>query len=100
MSAIEVIAPTTSAITAQAMRRVKTVPSTIIADALAGAEEVEVYATIDDGLNWFVYQQEGAPVVLTATSQSFSVQSPITLGFLKDATASACGVYQMDRTHV
>jgi len=69
------------------------VPTTILADNLAGAEEVDFYFSIDGGTTWKVLQVDGSPVVLTATDNAKTFFGPMLIGVTKDATAGACGVY-------
>lgn len=91
---VEVIAPTTAAVTTQRRVRVTSVPSTIIATGLAGAEVVTVYLSVDDGVTWEALSVSGSPAVLTATDNTLAVYSPLLLGFTKSATVAAAGVYQ------
>lgn len=67
---------------------------TIMAPGLAGAEEVDVLYSVDGGANWHVlYDDSDTPVTLTATKTVKGIFSPMLLGFLKDATAAAVGIY-------
>lgn len=91
---VEVIAPTTAAVTDKRRVRVTSVPSTIIATGLAGAEAVTVYVSIDDGVTWDALNAAGAAVALTASDNTLAVYSPMLLGFTKSATVAASGVYQ------
>lgn len=69
------------------------VPTTIIADNLAGAEEVDFYFSIDDGATWALLYVDGSAVVLTATDNAKTFYGPMLIGVVKDETAGACGVY-------
>lgn len=92
--AVEIIPAQTDAVTVQARIRVTEVPATIIADNLAGAEECDLYFSVDDGANWVTLQEDGSPTKLTAVNNAIAVYSPMLIGVTKDATAGACGVYQ------
>lgn len=62
---------------------------------LAGAEEVEILFSIDGGDTFEPLSQDGADLVLSATANTYRVESAMFLGVLKDATASAAGVFIM-----
>lgn len=92
---VELIAAATGAVVTQVPYKVNQdrIPTTIVADNLAGAEEVDLYFSIDRGANWIVLNVDGSPVVLTATDNAKTFYGPLYIGILKDATAGACGVY-------
>lgn len=67
---------------------------TIMAPGLAGSEKVDVFYSVDGGANWHVlYDDSDTAVTLTATKTVKGVFSPMMLGFLKDATVAAVGIY-------
>ena len=92
---VELISATTDAVSTKAPYKITQdrVPVTIVADNLAGSEEVDFYFSIDAGANWVLLQVDGSPVVLTATDNAKTFFGPMLIGVVKDATASACGVY-------
>ena len=65
----------------------------VVATGLAGVEEYDVYFSIDNGDNWELYQDGGAPVVITATSVRILLPAGLMFGFLKDLTAGNSGLY-------
>ena len=69
------------------------VPCSLIADGLAGAEEVDIFFSVDNGTTWVTLTVDGSVVVLTATDTAKTFYGPRMIGVLKDATAAACGVY-------
>jgi len=69
------------------------VPTTIVANNLAGSEEVDVFFSIDGGTTWVTLYVDGSAVVLTATDNAKTFYGPMKVGFLKDTTAGACGIY-------
>ena len=72
----------------------KSFPVTIMAPGLAGAEEVDVFFSVDKGVTWnILYDDADNPVVLTATKTVKGVFSPMMIGLLKDATVSPVGIY-------
>lgn len=95
------IEPTTAAVTEQKKADVKQqqLPATLIATGLAGAETVTVYFTGDDGVTWSPAYQKTEQVILTATNNTVSVNSPITIGVLKAASVSAVGVFLSQGTN-
>jgi len=92
---VELIAQQTDAVTTEAPFKVTQdrVPCTILADNLAGSEEVDFYFSIDGGTTWELLQVDGSPVVLTATDNAKTFYGPLHIGVRKDSTAGACGVY-------
>ena len=67
---------------------------TVLAPDLAGSEQVDVFFSVDGGTTWHIlYDDADTATVLTATKTVISIISPVLLGFLKDATASAVGIY-------
>lgn len=92
---VELIAATTSAVATKAPYKITQdrVPTTIIADNLAGAEEVDIFFSIDAGATWQTLQVEGSAVKLTATDNAKTFYGPMLIGVVKDSTAGACGVY-------
>lgn len=69
------------------------VPATLLATNLAGAEEVQVLISSDDGATSQAVQQEGTTVVLALTDSVKSINSPMMVGVTKDATLGLCGVF-------
>lgn len=66
----------------------------IASDALAGAEEVDIFIKIGD--NYIVASDfSGNPAVLTATAPSINLPGGPVYAVLKDATAGAAGVYAL-----
>lgn len=92
---LTLISPTTSAVTTKAKFQVTrdNLPVTISAPGLATTEECDIYYSQDGGTTWSLLYDDGSAVVLTATKTAISVYAPILLGVVKDATASAVGVY-------
>ena len=92
---VELIAAATGAVVTQVPYKITEdrVPTTIIADNLAGAEEVDIYFSVDAGTTWHLLYVDDVAVVLTATYNAKTFYGPIMIGVLKDATAGACGVY-------
>lgn len=73
-------------------------PITIVANNLAGAEEVDLYISVDSGTTWItLVDSVGNAVKLTATVPMRTLYAPALYGVLKDATAGACGVYVFQR---
>lgn len=68
-------------------------PTTIMADNLAGAEEVDIYFSVDGGTTWETLFVDGLAVKLTATDNAKTFFGPMLIGVTKDATAGACGVF-------
>ena len=67
---------------------------TIMAPGLAGVEEVDVFFSVDGGVTWAIlYDDSDTAVVLTATKTVKGIFSPMLLGFLKDTTVAAVGIY-------
>ncbi len=73
----------------------KMLPATLSATNLTAAETVAVMFSVDGGTTFEALAQDGADLELTATSNVFSIQSPMMLGVTKSATASASGVFIM-----
>ena len=73
----------------------KMLPATISATNLAGAETVAILFSVDGGSTFEPLAQDGADLELTATSNVFTIQSPMMLGVTKSATVGACGVFIM-----
>ena len=69
------------------------VPATIMANDLAGSEEVDIFFSPDGGETFDTAFQEGSAVVLTATANLLTIESPVHLGVQKDATVAAVGVF-------
>lgn len=92
---VEIIAAQTGAVATQKPYKITQdrVPTTIIADNLAGAEEVDIYFSVDAGATWVLLYVDDVAVVLTATANAKTFYGPMLIGVLKDATAGACGVY-------
>lgn len=90
------IAAQTDAVVVKAAFAVHRVPATLFAVGLAGAEECDIYISPDQGTTWTELDKDSAVVKLTHADSSFSIQSPMHLGVLKDATVAAAGVYLSD----
>ena len=92
---VELIAKQTDAVATKAAYKINQdrIPTTIVADVLAGAEEVNFYFSIDAGVTWATLQVDGSPVVLTATDNAKTFYGPMLIAVDKDATAGACGVF-------
>lgn len=95
MAALTLIAQQTPAVSVPRQFRVKqlSLPMTLIATNLAGSEEVDVFVSVDDGLNFEAVFQDGAAVALTATANTMAVNSPGLFAVTKDATAGLAGVF-------
>lgn len=100
MAAQPLIAETINAITDVQFVNVtqEMVPATLIATNLVSAEEAQVLVSVDDGATTQPAIQEGTTVLLTATDNVKSVNSPMMIGVTKDATVSAAGVFLAYRT--
>ena len=73
----------------------KNLPATISATNLTGAETVAILFSVDGGATFEPLSQDGADLELTATSNVFTILSPLMLGVTKSATVSASGVFIM-----
>ena len=94
-TAQEIIAKQTGAVTTPVFVRVRKemIPATIMADGLAGVEKAVVLRSVDGGETNEPAQQDGAAVELTATNNTITVNSPMMLGFTKEASVGAAGVF-------
>lgn len=95
------ISAQTDAVSTKAPFRVVDVPAMVFASNLAGAEEVDLFVSPDDGTTWITLgleEGDGTPaaVTLTATRTAFIIHSPMYLGVTKDATVGAAGVFLSD----
>ncbi len=68
-------------------------PATLIATGLAGVEEVDVLISVDNGVSNQPVVQEGTTVKLTVTNNTVTINSPMTVGVIKDTTVGAAGVF-------
>lgn len=96
MATQTIIAAQTGAVATQVPFRVdrNNAPVTIMATGLAGAEEVDIFFSADNGSTWSVLRdKDGNDMKLTATVTSLAVDSPVMLGFTKDASVGAAGVF-------
>lgn len=91
---VVVIAPTTDAVTVQKRMRITTVPATLIATNLAGAEAALIFFSVDDGGTWEALSIAGSQAQLTADDSTLAIYSPMLIGVTKSATVAASGVYQ------
>ncbi len=73
----------------------KSLPATIYATNLEAAETAAILFSVDGGTTFEPLAQDGADLELTATSNVFTIQSPMLLGVTKSATASPSGVFIM-----
>ena len=73
--------------------RQEALPATLFATGLAGVEVATVFISPDGGGTFEAMFQGGTAVELTATNNIISINSPMTIGVTKDATASAAGVF-------
>ena len=89
----EIIAPTTSAVSAETEIRITDLPATIIATGLATTETVSIAYSVDNGKNWEDLYLEGLQTQLTATNKAVGLYSPMLIAVTKSATAAASGVY-------
>lgn len=92
---IILIEPTTLAVvTPQKFVEVpgSSIPATVMADGLAGAETVTLHRSVDNGVTSEIIQQEGAVVTLTETDNTRTLNSPLTIGATKLATVAPVGV--------
>lgn len=92
------IAATTDAVTTEAELEVYQdltgIPVQVVADNLAGVEEVDIFVSVDGGTTWItLVDSVGTAIVLTATVPMQTIYGQGLYGFLKDATVGACGVY-------
>ena len=92
-----IIGETTDAVSTTAEFPVvqKMLPATISATNLAGAETVAILFSVDGGATFEPLAQDGTDLELTATSNVFTIQSPMMLGVTKSATVGASGVFIM-----
>lgn len=97
MSQKTLIAPTTAASSEPKGFNTNAYAScSIVADALAGAEEVDIYMRTNG--TWEpVVNASGETVKLTATQTMIGLEPGPVYGVDKDSTAGACGVY-LNRT--
>lgn len=94
MAQVTVIARTTAAVVTQVPVQSDKYPHIfLLADNLAGAEEIDVY--IMAGNTWVLVADPatGTPIRLTAAIPSQVFRGGALYGVLKDATVGACGVY-------
>lgn len=89
------IEPTLSAVTTTKFVAITQdmTPATLFVTNLSGAEEVDVVITPDNGTTTQVIIQEGVTVVLTASDNTKSINSPMHIGVTKDATVIVSGVF-------
>ena len=95
---LELLAPQTAATTSGSEVKYlvssKSYPVTIMAPGLAGAEEIDVFFSVDNGATWnILYDDADTAVVLTATKTVKGVFSPMLIGLLKDVTVASVGIY-------
>lgn len=102
MPSITLIEPTTAAVTTTVFHAIQgeDVPATLIVQGLAGAEEVDIVISVDNGATSATAFQDGAAIVLTATDNTLAINSAMRIGVLKDATLAATGVFISFRTRV
>lgn len=97
------IAPTTAAAESEPFqlgRAAPFAPSTILATGLAGAEEVEVQFSPDNGDTWLDAMEDSTQIVLDANTNHIGVYSPIMIKVTKGITAGAVGVYLSSENNV
>ena len=89
------IDPTTLAITDPVIVKVdaSVTPATLVAEGLTGVEVISVLVSTDDGTTTQQSFQNDTAVELTATNNTLSVNTPVTIGLLKPITGSAAGVF-------
>ncbi len=95
MTAQKLIDPTTSAITDPVIVKIddNVAPATLIAEGLTGVEVISVLVSNDGGATTQQAFQNGTAVELTATNNTLSVNTPVTVGLIKPVTGSAAGVF-------
>ncbi len=94
-ASIQVIAPTTGAVSESSatMFDASRYESIIVgANALAGAEEVDIFAEVNGTLKP-ANDASGTARKLTATVTFLELSGGLAYAFAKDATTAACGVF-------
>lgn len=95
MASQKLIDLTTLAITDPVIVRIdaSVIPATLVAEGLTGFEFISVLVSIDGGTTTQQSYQDDSEVKLTATNNTLSVNTPITIGLVKPVTISAAGVF-------
>jgi hypothetical protein len=89
-----IIVPQTAAVTEEQDLSTKYYKNVVVAaDGLAGAEEVDIFIKVNG--EYVIYASGGTAIKLTATQPSATLPGGPIYGFLKDATAGACGVFAL-----
>lgn len=89
-----IISPTAAAVTTEADLSTKYYENVVVAaDALATTEEVDIFIKVNG--EYVIYASGGTAIKLTATQPSATLPGGPIYGFLKDATADACGVFAL-----
>lgn len=104
MAAETIISERTAAVTVHVLFPVTSdmVPATIYATNLAGSENIDLFiVTVIDGQNTFeTIVQETTTVVLSVTNKVVTINSPMRIAVLKDATEGTAGVFLASRNRV
>ncbi|MEE8233706.1 MAG: hypothetical protein V3R41_03405 [Gammaproteobacteria bacterium] len=90
-----IIAPVTAVVTVAKIVKIRqeALPATLFATGLAGVEKAVVNISPDGGDSLTPAAQSGTAVELTATNNTIAINSPMTIGITKTATAGAAGVF-------
>ena len=104
MAAETIISERTAAVTVHVTHAITSdmVPATIYATNLATTEEVDLFiVTVIDGQDTFeTIIQETTTVVLSATDNTKTINSPMRIAVLKDSTAGTAGVFLASQSRI
>lgn len=89
---IQVIVPTTSAVTTNPFPTDQYDTLVVSADALAGGETINIQALVG-ATTVQVLKLDGTNATLTASLLGLIIKGGLPLVFVKSSTASACGLY-------
>lgn len=94
MASKTLISPTTAVATNDFEKVIgNQIPATLFATNLATTEEVDISISPDAGATFETIFQEGSAVVLSATNNTMTINSPVRIRVAKDATAALSGVF-------
>lgn len=71
----------------------RSLPATIMATNLVGSEAVNILFSVDGGLTFEPFSQDGEELTLTETGNSLSIVAPLMIGVTKSATGVPSGVF-------
>jgi len=104
MAAETIISERTAAVTVHVLHAITSdmVPATIYATNLAGSEEVDIFIVTNiNGMDTFeTIIQETTTVVLSATDNTKTINSPMRIAVLKDASSGTAGVFLASRNRI